>query len=128
MDRPQRRERALEAQEERIRFRGMGQDWTPGCFVCGGKHDLYANQSGFVTSKESGERIVALFEHGAFLDYRQYEPDWIQVKVGACKKHVPNLQKLYSLVMDDRDMIISAKIIALAISNEPESLIEGAPV
>ena len=48
----------------------------------------------FVDSKEAGERIVKMFKTGAFLDYRDYEPNWIQVKVGACFSQAPNLQAL----------------------------------
>lgn len=82
---------------EKFHPRGIGSDHTPGCFCCGGDPGLYANISGFATSKESGEKIVAMFEYGARLDYRGYEPNWIQVKIGACKDHLPNLEKLCAL-------------------------------
>ena len=85
--------------EDGVRFspRGIGSDHTPGCFCCGGDPGLYSNISGFVGSKEDGEKVAAMFEHGARLDYRDYEPNWIQVKIGACKEHLPNLEKLCSL-------------------------------
>jgi hypothetical protein len=52
------------------------------CLLCGEYHrkDLAA----FVKSKSTGERIVNMFRPGvARLDYREYELDWIQVKVCA---------------------------------------------
>jgi hypothetical protein len=52
----------------------------------------------FVTSKEDGEAVTALFKTGARLDYRDYEPNWIQVKVGSCKEHYPNLERLHDKV------------------------------
>lgn len=76
--------------------RGIGMDNCPGCFVCGNPEpgSLLANLSGFVTSKEDGEAIVAMFSAGARLDYRPSEPNWIQVKVGACEAHIKHLQEL----------------------------------
>jgi hypothetical protein len=81
--------------------RGVGFDHTPGCFVCGGEKKLYNNIAAFVQCKESGERVAAMFKQGAWLDFRAYEPDYVQVKVGACKKHLPNLQKLHDLTKED---------------------------
>lgn len=82
-------------------LRGIGTDHTPGCFVCGGEPGMYSNVSGFVTSKEAGEQIVAWFPRGARLDYREHEPNWIQVKVGACAVHLPHLQQLAGSVTSD---------------------------
>ncbi len=79
---------------EYFRSRGVGMDSTPGCFVCGGEKGMYNNISGYVHCKEAGERIVKKFETGAYLDYREFEPDYIQVKIGACKKHVHCLEEL----------------------------------
>lgn len=77
----------------------IGLDHTPGCFVCGPTTtDIYnSNISCFVANKEVGERITALFPHGARLDYRHWEPQWIQVKVGACPKHIPLLHALVAM-------------------------------
>jgi hypothetical protein len=77
-----------------VNNRGMGKDCTPGCFVCGGQQGLHNNISMFVRSREDGEAVTALFKTGARLDFRDYEPDWIQVKVGACDSHVENLKLL----------------------------------
>lgn len=76
--------------------RGIGVDRTPGCFVCGGADDdLRDNIAAFVQCRAAGERIVAMFKRGARLDYRDYEPDRVQVKIGACAEHVPQLRRLY---------------------------------
>ncbi len=74
--------------------RGLGKDWTPGCFVCGGPRDLYDNVAAFVQCREAGDRVVAMFERGARLDYREHEPDRVQVKVGACAAHAGSLRAL----------------------------------
>lgn len=78
----------------RFNSRGIGSDTCPGCFVCGGNERLLSNIAAFVSSKEHGEKIVKWFKQGAWLDYRDWEPNYLQVKVGACEKHLPNLQKL----------------------------------
>jgi hypothetical protein len=100
--------------ENGVRFasRGIGFDRTPGCFCCGGDPGLYSNISGFVTSKEDGEKVITMLEYGARLDYRSYEPDWIQVKIGACEQHLPNLEKLMSLTR--LEPVITAKKITIA--------------
>ncbi len=89
--------------------RGIGMDECPGCFVCGttkrtplSNHYLH-NISAFVASKEEGEAVKYWFiDVGAKarvrLDFRPTEPDRIQVKVGACSEHLPNLRKLHDLV------------------------------
>jgi len=74
--------------------RGIGADRSPGCFVCGVQQPLYSNFAAFVRTKAIGEQIVGMFLYGAWLDYREFEPTWIQVKVGACDDHVPHLQLL----------------------------------
>jgi len=99
--------------------RGVGMDYTPGCFVCGGQDGMNSNISAFVQCREAGERVVALFNgKGARLDYRKSEPDYIQVKVGACKEHVTNLQRLHDLTRSVEERVITAEIIAKAIVGE----------
>lgn len=85
---------------EFFRSRGIGTDVTPGCFVCGGNKGAYNNIAAFVQCKEAGERVVAMFPQGAWLDYRESEPDRVQVKIGACDAHLPNLGKLHELTKD----------------------------
>lgn len=97
---------------EFFRPRGVGTDKTPGCFVCGGHHGLYTNLSGFVDTKPAGERVLKMFKQGAWLDYRENEPTWIQVKIGACTKHEQNLEKLNK--MSAENQIITAEMVAAA--------------
>jgi hypothetical protein len=85
----------------KFRPRGIGLDMCPGCFVCGTQyrdgdlaHTYLNNIAAFVASKEEGEQIVQWFDGKARLDFREREPDWIQVKVGACDDHKHTLEDL----------------------------------
>lgn len=95
---------------EFFRSRGIGLDDCT-CFVCGTHdrdeqgHVMLNNIAAFVQCREAGERIVAMFLQGARLDYRDFEPDRVQVKIGACDSHLANLQKLDELT---RDGVITA--------------------
>ncbi len=91
--------------------RGVGSDMAPGCFACGGEPGGYSNISAFVDCKDSGERVVAMFEQGAWLDYRTSEPDRVQVKIGACEEHLPCLRKLHDITRA-ADGIIKPEMIA----------------
>lgn len=95
--------------------RGIGFDHTPGCFVCGGVDGLHQNIAAFVQCKAAGERVVTMFQTGARLDYREYEPDYVQVKIGACDKHADNLELLYSATRGAGG-VITSKFIAQAIN------------
>jgi len=103
---------------EFFRSRGIGLD-SCHCFVCGtqdrdGKgHTMLNNIAAFVQTKEAGGRVVAMFQHGARLDYRDYEPDRVQVKIGACDVHLPNLQKLEELA---KDGILTQEIVKAALN------------
>ncbi len=78
--------------------RGLGKDYCPGCFVCGGEEGLYNNVAAFVNTREAGERVLALFDNkGVRLDYREHSPDRIQVKLGACEDHINNLEAISHL-------------------------------
>ncbi|MBS0251489.1 MAG: hypothetical protein JSR78_10560 [Proteobacteria bacterium] len=83
------------SESESWKVRGIGSDYNLKCFVTGEERDLMPNISGFVRSKEAGERVVAMFDGRARLDFRPSEPNWIQVKVGALPEHMPALQDLY---------------------------------
>lgn len=93
--------------------RGIGLDWVP-CFVCGtedrdGKgHNALNNIAAFVQCKAAGERVVDMFAQGARLVYREREPDRVQVKIGACDQHKPNLERLDTLCEDS--VITSEKV------------------
>jgi hypothetical protein len=86
--------------------RRIGLDHTPACFVCGGDSPrMRSNIAAFVRTKEAGERIVGMFDQvrgGARLDYRNHEPDRVQVKVGACDDHLKRLEFLGSICQDGR--------------------------
>ena len=96
-----------------FRPRGIGAD-TGSCFalkceISGMLHNIAA----FVDTKEDGEKIVQMFNgHGAYLDYRLSEPEWIQVKVYACPKHLPVLEALKRLT--DKANVISEEMIQIA--------------
>lgn len=89
--------------------RGIGLDICPCCFICGAErrnpeaNDYLHNIAAFVSSKEEGGKIALWFSdyanvhNGARLDFRATEPDWIQLKVGACDKHLPYLEMLYNM-------------------------------
>jgi hypothetical protein len=87
--------------------RGIGSDWTPGCMVCGGEDGLHTNCSFFVPSRETGEALVSLFKSGATLDYRPREPNWIQVKIGVCATHKPNLEALVASAREEKGISIA---------------------
>lgn len=98
---------------EFFRSRGIGADRCV-CFVCGTDkrnkegNNYLQNIAAFVRCKEAGERVVAMFSCGARLDYRDFEPDYVQVKIGACDEHLENLEKLNELVKDG--VITSARV------------------
>jgi hypothetical protein len=90
---------------EFFRSRGIGLESRLSCFACGREEYMLHNIAAFVQTKESGERIVALFtavNGGARLDYRDHEPDRVQAKVGACDDHQSNLIALDKLCRDGR--------------------------
>ena len=82
--------------------RGIGSNWIP-CFICGKENEdgrCQSDMAAYVRGKEQGEKVVALFAScglSAKLDFRPSEPDYVQVKVGACQEHEPNLNFLLFL-------------------------------
>ena len=93
--------------------RGIGVDFDLPCFVCGGEKKTRANISGSACCKAAGERIVKMFRGLAKLDYRPSEPDYVQVKVGACKHHEEELNRLDKTL--GTEGIVTAAGIKLAI-------------
>ena len=116
-EKPDTRPEGKDTTAEFFASRGVGTDMTPGCFVCGGKEGMQNNIAAFVNHKHAGERVVSLFKQGARLDWRPREPSWIQVKIGACKKHLPNLEALHSLTREKG--IITAAILQKAKEEVP---------
>jgi len=90
-------ERKYIMKEIKLYTRGIGQEFGLGCFVCGIKQKLMNNISVFVPSKEEGEEVEKWFK-GSYLDFRPREPNWIQLKIGACDKHKDYLTKLNTLI------------------------------
>lgn len=116
-----RSDKYAESGNELFRSRGIGLDLCK-CLVCGtDKRNKKANSyihniAAFVQCKEAGERVVSMFKQGARLDYRLFEPDRVQVKIGACDKHLPNLKHLEELTKKENDTI-SKEMINKAIKN-----------
>ena len=103
--------------------RGVGTDSTPGCWICKTateKRSMHNNISAFVQHKDAGDRIVRMLGYGAYVDYRTYEPDRVQVKVGTCLAHVPHLNLLHDLTSTKTEThdagIITNEIIAQAVA------------
>jgi len=86
----------------KARPRGIGKNWGLGCYCCKTASDdiLYNDCAFFVPSRETGKAIEQMFGVGAWLDYREMEPNWIQVKVGVCDDHLTCLEKLVQLVRE----------------------------
>jgi hypothetical protein len=100
----QRKKREIESNSFSIKIslRGIGSDYVP-CYMSDGAIDnkLRANISGFVNSKEDGQKIVNMFGGRAFLDYREREPNWIQVKFGVDEEFLPHLKYLEHLIKEN---------------------------
>lgn len=75
------------------------------------------DMSSFVRGQVPGERIAQMFEQAGlfcFLDYRESEPSWVQLKLGVCAEHLPKLEKLERLVIE-AGRVITPEIIAEAV-------------
>jgi hypothetical protein len=77
--------------------------------------------AGFVKTKQSGERIIQMFKEvlkqssiNTWLDYREHEPTWIQVKIQEFDGI--DLEKLYSLTSEEG--IITKDIIKQCLKKE----------
>lgn len=114
-----------------FRTRGIGLDVCPCCFVCGatqrapGANHYLNNIAAFVASREEGASIVEWFEGKAAMDFREKEPNWIQVKVGACDLHLANLQALDG--QTGRYGVIRQRDIADALNTERPSASGAVP-
>jgi hypothetical protein len=93
----------------RFHIRGLGTD-SCSCMICNEK-GLMSNFAAFIESKEEGELAVEMFGNfGAWLDFRPREPKWVQVKVGACKRHLVALYLLMAYV-DRQNAILTQDLI-----------------
>lgn len=105
--------------------RGIGMDSTS-CFMCpGSRTTMRENIAAFVQCKAAGERVAEMFKniaHGDVrLDYREYEPDRVQVKLGACADHLACLKELDRLVQESGG-IITTNILRQAMGKLEEIL------
>ena len=97
--------------------RGVGNNWYA-CFICGHKpqqkcqYDMAAFiDSSLITKVTIGDTTIVdhplrtLFWENDLLigeiDYREYEPNRVQLKIGACGEHKPNLELLAALCYGD---------------------------
>lgn len=93
--------------------RPIGTDTCPCCVFCGDGKDspsMYRrNISLFVHSKADGEKVVDWFKaddyNGAWLDFREYEPNYLQVKMGACSDHYQKLVQLSQIIEENGDVL-----------------------
>lgn len=104
--------------------RGVGLDVVPGCFVCGAtKRDPAAvngylhNIAAFVNSPAAGRMLESWFSGRARTDFRDAEPHRIQLKVGACERHLPRLNRLHEKT---RVHNVIRKLDIEELVNEPE--------
>ncbi len=102
--------------QEKFFSRGIGKEWELPCFVTGAppesEWDMKQTLSAFVESRESGERIVRMFNGLARVDYRPRDPDWVEVKVAALPEHIEALKTLHRLTRVGKT--ITPEIIAQA--------------
>lgn len=124
-------------QSYRFAPRGTGLDACPGCFVCGAdkrnpeaNNNYLNNIAAFVASRADGEAVMAWFASergpGAWLDYRPHEPHRIQLKIGACDAHLPQLQALYALtrvygVIRQRDIVDACAGVQAVAASAPDA-------
>jgi hypothetical protein len=94
--------------------RGIGIDGGFPCLVTGVYLDCAANIAAFVVSREAGERVVSMLGGRARLDFREYEPNWLQVKLGVSKGHEAVLQRLYDATSSSGN-VITPRMIAWAL-------------
>lgn len=105
-------------QPEYFDAQGLSVDMTPGCFVCGGPHDIRTSLRGTARSRASAERItLEMFGgRGAWLDLGDLSPPEVAVRIGACVRHEPLLEKLLERTRRDGeitpDLIIEVRRIA----------------
>ncbi len=93
-----------------------------GIHYSGGYGSNQPDMAAFVADKEAGERVVEMFQgqgSRAFLDFRPSEHNPVQVKVGACDSHLPNLESLQALA-NEAGGAITPTMIAASLSHEVE--------
>ena len=83
--------------EWQVGVRPVGSDQIHRCFVCGGQNEgtsQFMSNICLISTPEEAEHVQALLP-GSRIAFYHGDPKVPQVKVGACKKHRPNLDALY---------------------------------
>jgi hypothetical protein len=68
------------------------------CFICGREIKNWGNLSAYVKTHESGKRIAEMFNKEVLIDFKESEPNSVQVKVGTCAEHIYHLILLNKLI------------------------------
>ena len=91
-----------------------GEYWSPR----GIGYDL----SGFVKSKKAGERLIEIVKEvlgkekpDTWLDWREYEPEWIQLKF---QDNEFDLEKLYQMAIDNHNILTKEILIECKLINK----------
>jgi hypothetical protein len=116
--------------------RGIGSNSGWNSLVTGRKVDFGPDMSGFVESRASAYELAEIFhpiiragsggpdyskepyDDRCHIDFRGFEPDWLQVKVIVEPEHRAVLERLYSAVLG-RDKLICRNDVIWAL--DPES-------
>lgn len=113
---------------EMFQPRGIGENWLR-CFVCGSipAGDLNEDRvsysgpcqpdmAAFVHCRAAGEVVRQMFSAvsmHAYLDFRPSEPRRVQVKLGACPEHLPQLRRLARLAVEAGNKINPDMLVVL---------------
>lgn len=78
--------------------------------------------SGFVKSKKAGERLIEIVKEvlgkekpDTWLDWREYEPEWIQLKF---QDNEFDLEKLYQMAIDNHNILTKEILIEYKLINK----------
>ena len=83
-----------------VSTRGIGKDMNIPCFCCKRKvHKINATQytdnlTLFVDTEHDGRLLMSWVNDFAQISFRQGAPNWVRVKLGACKNHLHKLVAL----------------------------------
>lgn len=80
------------------------------CFICGHKPmTAHAELAGFTgNTRHEGELAHRVFRAAGMetrLDWREHEPTWVQVKIGACQAHAMQLSDLDAAIRANSNQI-----------------------
>ncbi|MBI4016136.1 MAG: hypothetical protein HY363_00410 [Candidatus Aenigmarchaeota archaeon] len=100
---------------------GIGLCFDP-CYICAenineGHAELVYGMSAAVENRDVGDRIVNMYLEQEL--YAEFHPCDVQVKIGACRKHMKNLMLLEKLVTEAENKI-NPNIIKQSVQEENE--------